>query len=168
MAATEPRATVLDAGPVIHLDQLGCLDLLEGQGTIHLPATVEREILRHRPAASFSQITGLRRVPDPETLSPALASFTRSLDLHAGEMAALALLEQLRGDLFLCDDAAARLAAESLGYRVHGTIGLLLRAIRRGKRSTDQVRALLRELPVKSTLHISRTLLEEIIAQLPA
>ena len=49
-----------------------------------------------------------------------------------------------------------------------GTIGLLVRAIRRKKRSAEQVRITLRELPHKSTLHISRPLLEQVIAQLPA
>lgn len=29
--------TVLDAGPLIHLDQLGCLDLLEGLEELHVP-----------------------------------------------------------------------------------------------------------------------------------
>jgi hypothetical protein len=56
--------------------------------------------------------------------------------------------------IFLTDDAAARLAAMTLGYRVHGSIGILLRAIRRGHRSKDEVITVLRELPVRSTLHV--------------
>ena len=166
MGETEPRVTVLDAGPVIHLDQLGCLDLLEGLGSLYLPATVEQEVRRHRPAISFGANVELHRAPDPEAVPASLAAIARNLDLHAGETAALVLLEQMDGDLFLCDDAAARFAAESLGYEVHGTIGLLLRAIRRGKRSAEQVRAILRELPERSSLHISRALLDEIIAQI--
>jgi predicted nucleic acid-binding protein len=46
------------------------------------------------------------------------------------------------------------LAAMTLGYRVHGSIGILLRAIRRGHRSKDEVITVLRELPVRSTLHV--------------
>jgi len=165
---TESSVTELDAGPVIHLDQLGGLDLVEGLGAVYLPATVKEEILRHRPSLSFGAIADLNQVADPDTYSTTLIALRRSFDLHAGELAALGLLAQLRGDLFLCDDAAARLAAESLGYRVHGTIGLLIRAIRRSKRSSEQVRTTLKELPHKSTLHISRPLLDQVIAQLPA
>jgi predicted nucleic acid-binding protein len=53
-----------------------------------------------------------------------------------------------------------------LGYRVHGSIGILIRAIRRGQRSKDEVITTLRELPVRSTLHIRPRLLQEIIENL--
>jgi predicted nucleic acid-binding protein len=54
----------------------------------------------------------------------------------------------------------------TLGYRVHGSIGILIRAIRRGQRSKDEVITTLRELPVRSTLHIRPRLLQEIIENL--
>lgn len=47
----------------------------------------------------------------------------------------------------------------------HGTIGILVRAIRRGQRTKDEVLALLRALPGRSTLHIKLSLLETVIAQ---
>jgi predicted nucleic acid-binding protein len=68
--------------------------------------------------------------------------------------------------LFLTDDAAARLAVTTLGYRVHGSIGILLRAIRRQQRTRDEVLNLLQVLPTRSTIHIRASLLQEIIAQL--
>lgn len=70
--------------------------------------------------------------------------------------------------IFLTDDAAARLAALTLGYRVHGTIGILLRAIRRKQRTKEEVIAILRNLPNQSTLHIRSQLLEQIIGRLEA
>jgi predicted nucleic acid-binding protein len=54
----------------------------------------------------------------------------------------------------------------TLGYRVHGSIGILLRAIRRGHRSKDEIITVLRELPVRATLHIRPILLQEIIENL--
>jgi len=87
--------------------------------------------------------------------------------LDVGEIAALSLLQEGRGNLLLSDDAAARLAAESLGFKVHGTVGLVVRAIRRGTKTVGEVRALLEQVPVKSTLHLSRSLLAEILATLP-
>src|SRR5947208_2539749 len=116
MAESESRVTVLDAGPIIHLNELGCLDLVEGFGTVYLPATVKDEILRHSPSIPFGEIAGLVQVADPDAYSTTLMALRRSFDLQAGELVALRLLAELRGDLFLCDDAAARLAAESLGY----------------------------------------------------
>lgn len=67
------------------------------------------------------------------------------------------------GCMLLTDDTAARLAAQSLHIRVHGTIGILVRAIRRRQKSRDEVITLLRSLPNLSTLHIRRSLLNEII-----
>ena len=65
----------------------------------------------------------------------------------------------------LTDDAAARLAGESVGLHVHGTIGVLIRSIRSGRRSKAEVLSLLRGLPRTSSLHISRGLLDTVILQ---
>ena len=49
MAATEIVA-VLDAGPLIHLDELGRLNLLNDFKELLVPLTVLDEALKHRPA----------------------------------------------------------------------------------------------------------------------
>lgn len=67
---------------------------------------------------------------------------------------------------FLTDDAAARLAAEQRGYQVHGTIGILIRSVRRRQRKPEQVLALLRVLPMRSTLHVRPGLLDAIVERL--
>ena len=69
-------------------------------------------------------------------------------------------------NVFLTDDAAARLAAQSLGYRVHGTIGILLRSIRRNRFSYSQAIERLLAIPLKSSLHIRPSLLNGIIERL--
>jgi predicted nucleic acid-binding protein len=67
--------------------------------------------------------------------------------------------------ILLTDDAAARLAAKGLGYRVHGSIGILLRAVRRQQLTAQETLSILRDLPSQSTLYIRPDLLAEIIAQ---
>ena len=67
--------------------------------------------------------------------------------------------------ILLTDDAAVRLAAKGLSYRVHGSVGILLRAIRRQQRTPQEVLSILRDLPSRSTLYIRPNLLQEIIAQ---
>ncbi len=42
---------VCDAGPLIHLDQLGCLNLLADFSSILVPNEVWMEVTHHRPAA---------------------------------------------------------------------------------------------------------------------
>ncbi|WP_211206976.1 hypothetical protein [Thiothrix nivea] len=50
MASTEPaiRLVVCDAGPVIHLDELGCLALLSDFAAVLIPDTVWEEVLHQR------------------------------------------------------------------------------------------------------------------------
>ena len=40
---------VCDAGPLIHLDELGCLDLLSDFSEVLVPEAVWREVRQHRP-----------------------------------------------------------------------------------------------------------------------
>jgi predicted nucleic acid-binding protein len=75
-------------------------------------------------------------------------------------------MEVYPNTLFLTDDAAARLAAEQRGYRVHGTIGLLIRSARVGRRKPPEVLALLRAIPHRSTLFVRASLLDGIVARL--
>jgi predicted nucleic acid-binding protein len=167
MAGNDPARAVLDAGPLIHLDELGCLELLEGFAELGVPHTVWQEVRRHRPQLAWPA-GAFKLWETPIQPTPALVALARSFGLDAGEYAALSLLEAGHGDLMLCDDAAARLAAESLGFKVHGTVGLIVRAIRRGTRTVAEVKTLLEQVPMRSTLHISRSLLAEIIEALPS
>jgi predicted nucleic acid-binding protein len=52
-----------------------------------------------------------------------------------------------------------------MGFRVHGTIGLLVRAIRKSLRTSSQVLRILADIRTRSSLHISQALLEEVTAQ---
>lgn len=82
-----------------------------------------------------------------------------------GEWEALRLAMEYRPGLLLTDDTAARLAAGSLKIGTHGTVGILVRAIRRGQRTKNEVLTLLRSIPTRSTLHLKRSLLETVISE---
>jgi predicted nucleic acid-binding protein len=166
MAATEVPSVVSDAGPLIHLDELGCLDLMSSLGTLLIPQVVWEEALNHRIKLRLEEISHARIVKDRPTPSVQLQALCASLALDAGERAAIALMENSSAKLLLCDDAAARLAAESLGFSARGSLGILVRFIRTGERTREQVISLLRDLPQKSSLHISRQLLEKVISNI--
>jgi predicted nucleic acid-binding protein len=162
---TDPPPVVSDAGPLIHLDELGCIDLLRGFGGVLIPCQVWNELVVHRPRLTLGDLPGTSIVDVAAMPSTRLLALSDSLELDAGERAAITLMESVSAKLFLCDDAAARLAAESLGFTVHGTIGLLVRSIRMAARTRQQVLDLLRTLPQLSSLHVSRQLLETVIAE---
>ncbi|WP_295445594.1 DNA-binding protein [uncultured Thiodictyon sp.] len=167
MATDSPiaRVVVCDAGPLIHLDELDSLRLLCDFPSVLVPEVVWAEAERHRPHIFAMPNLPFVRVRPQHPPRPALAALSRLMPLHAGETQALQIAEEQGADLLLTDDTAARLAARELQLSVHGTLGILLRAIRRGQRSTPEMLVLLRAIPERSTLHIKPSLLLEVIAQ---
>jgi predicted nucleic acid-binding protein len=160
------RNVVCDAGPIIHLDELGCLSLLDDFEVVLVPEHIWREVKRHRPdALSRSEIT-LEKTSITISTAPAFTALVKTLSLDLGEQAAISLMEQQPQALFLTDDTAARLAAVTLGFKVHGTIGIVVRAMRCEQLTKQEVLSLLRNLPDRSTLHIRPSLLQRVIDRL--
>ena len=167
MAATDGVLVVLDAGPLIHLDELACLHLLEGFSKLLVPSIVWAEAIRHRPQFELGKIPRAK-IADPHGQVPLpLAAASYENEPHAGEIAALTLQHEAGGGRLLSDDDAARQTAEALGFSVAGTLGLLLRGIRRKQISSPQVRQLVAELPQRSSPHVSRALLKRFTESLP-
>ena len=164
--AKSTAVAVCDAGPIIHLDELNSLDILSDFREIILSGTVQKEILQHRPSAltkiELLSIDSSVRYPVREDLF----TMCRIFSLDTGETEALAIMEKNPSAIFFTDDASARLVADNMGFKVHGTIGLIIRSIRRGQKKPDQVLEILRDLPSKSTLYIKDALLENIILKL--
>jgi len=166
MARTDP-VVIADAGPVIHLHELGCLDLLADFGSVLVPEAVWLEVERHRPSAfASSGDLFIRRAA--KQYSPLVKALTPLYGLHVGEQDALHLCAEFGNCLLLTDDTAARLAAQSLGIAAHGTLGVLIRTIRRQCLTKAEALALLRDIPIRTTLHIRPALLAEVIAEVEA
>jgi len=157
------RIVVSDAGPLIHLDEVGCLNLLADFAQVLVPDAVWLEVARHRPSALQCPGIPLSQTSHGEVISAELEELARLFALHPGEVQALHIAAQRRVEFLLTDDAAARLAARHVGIPVHGTLGILLRAIRRGQRTASEVGIVLRSLPSASSLHLKRSLLDEIV-----
>jgi predicted nucleic acid-binding protein len=170
MAVTDqgPPLVVCDAGPLIHLDELNSFDLLSDFADVLIPDAVWREVQMHRPGVLTKSGVILSRIAPRKPVSPQLASLAQVFSLHAGEWEALQVAIEHRPGLLLTDDTAARLAAGNLGISTHGTVGILVRAIRRRQRSKEEILAVLQSIPSRSTLHLKRSLLENVISEVEA
>ncbi|HNF25970.1 MAG TPA: DUF3368 domain-containing protein [Leptospiraceae bacterium] len=161
MEKTE-RIIICDAGPIIHLDELNCLDTLDFQ-RILVPISVWKEILQYRNISSES-IEGLEIIETAE-LPLEFLEICKLYDLHKGEAAAIFLSLELKNSILFTDDGAARLFAKSKNISVHGTIGILLRAVRKNIRSAENITEILKSIKINSTLHISdRLVMEAVLA----
>jgi predicted nucleic acid-binding protein len=160
MAQTK-AVVIADAGPIIHLDELHCLDILSDFGRVIVPETVWLEVVHHRPRALCAQVNFIRQ--RAVGFSPQVKALTPLYTLHAGEQEALHLCVAFKNSLLLTDDTAARLAAKNLGVAAHGTLGILVRAVRRATLSKSEVLELLRAIPSQTSLHVRASLLAEVI-----
>jgi predicted nucleic acid-binding protein len=84
------KVVVCDAGPLIHLDELECLDLLGDFPKVLVPEAVWREALRHWPSALDKKVAVLVRVaPSRALTAPLLRGIFETMSLHRGEQEAL-------------------------------------------------------------------------------
>jgi len=165
MAEIRGRTVVVcDAGPIIHLDELGCLHLMRDFEKVLVPDSVQEEVLKHRPVGFEDADVTWIVVPPSFPVEEPVRTMCRIFSLDAGEVAALGILTNQPGSVFLTDDSAARLVATRLGYRVHGTIGVLIRAIRRDLMSPKEAVEALNRIPSESSLYIRLPLLREVIS----
>lgn len=160
-----PPLVVCDAGPLIHLDELESLDLLADFAGVLVPNVVWTEVELHRPGALSHPCLTLQRITPGIPVPPELDALARIFSLHAGEWEALRVVLEYAPGLLLTDDTAARMAAGSLRIDTHGTIGILVRSIRRGQRTRAEVVAILQSIPSRSTLHLKRSLLDQVISE---
>lgn len=158
------RVCVLDAGPIIHLDELGRLDLLRELGELFVPETVAGEAEHHRPGVM--ERLQVSAVPDFEKTSAEVTIAAARRNLHAGEIAALSWADAFGTDLFVSDDRMARLAAEDLGYETTGTLGVIRIAAEEGSLPASEAISILQSIPTLSTLHVRPSLIAEVIARL--
>lgn len=155
---------VADAGPLIPLDELGVLRVLADYAEVWVPDAVWRELQKHCPTVLRDSAVELFRRGAPTIAKVDVLATLYTL--HAGEREALALCVNRPGAILLTDDAAARLAAQALAVPAHGTLGILIRAVRRRQLHKLLVLELLQQLPQRSSLHIRPGLLTEIIRQI--
>lgn len=149
---------VSNSSPLIALSRIGKLDILNKlYHKIVIPKAVEKEILSD-PLKEFS----LNKLPwiEVKPLGQPLCVEILSSDLGLGESEALSLGLELKADLILLDEIAARDIAESIGLRFTGTLGILLKA--KEKKLIHSVKELIEQL-ILCEFRVSEQLCKDIL-----
>lgn len=125
---------VSDTSPICHAVWIGEDEVLPRLfGSITIPTGVAEELAHSgAPNPVRSWIAEPPEWLEVQAVTPTGASSSALGRLHRGEREALILAQQLDADLVLMDERPARRAAESLGLRVMGLLGILDEAARRG------------------------------------
>ncbi|MFW6436555.1 MAG: nucleic acid-binding protein [Halococcoides sp.] len=147
---------VADAGPLIHLGEIGALDLLETFDDCLVPETVVEEVERGGAPPGLDELR-IDRVTAP--------SSDRFDGLDPGERAALTVSDA-QNAVVLTDDLEAREAAQSIDIEVRGSIGVIALGYTRGLIDRDEAVTLMRALHRDASLFVSESVVEQGIALL--
>ncbi|MBO8151783.1 MAG: DUF3368 domain-containing protein [Candidatus Neomarinimicrobiota bacterium] len=118
-----PEGCVVDTSCLIVLDKVGLLSLLcEVYKVIYLPKSVVKE---------FGENLLPKCIRVIEVSSPLVRIFTDELNLGLGEAETIAYAYE-QGMEAVIDDAKARKVAQKLSVKLTGTIGILIKAEKKG------------------------------------
>jgi len=150
---------VSDTGPIIHLSEINFIKVLDIFSEALIPEEVYNELrLSKIPVPKRIKIVGLK----PE-FKDSVKVLTNQENLDLGEACAIVLTMQEKADYFLTDDLDARSVALKYNLEVHGTIGVILRAFREKIINKKIAIEKVNELHTKSSLFITKDLIDEVI-----
>lgn len=124
---------VCNTGPLIALSRIGQIDLLERYfRKICIPKEVYKEVCikgMGKPGAKEIKQANwieIREVKDVFTVE------VLELKLNKGEAEVIVLAKQVKAELVIIDERIPREMIEALGFRVIGTVGILIKAAQEG------------------------------------
>jgi len=158
---------VADAGPLIHLDEIRGLFLLNLFDRLIIPESVWAEALYPGRVNedSFASLAKFRQHFDDEFV----AEFVRDHQLrhlHVGECQALYACRIFSVPILLTDDLAVRDSAQRMGITPVGSLGIIIRSFRAGLMQFDVAYRMLRQLGKESSLYVTPVIVDFAINQL--
>jgi len=157
-------AAVADTGPLIHLAEIGRLDLLSIFEELHIPEGVWQEA--DRPSAIREQLTSAKRHALDQDAVTRFTAQHRLSKLQAGERESLLLCSELAVEVLLTDDLIVRRAAKDLGLIPVGSLGVIARAHRMGRIDLEAAERHLEELQTVSSLFVTPAIVDLAIERL--
>lgn len=164
---------VINASPLIFLGKIGALNLLPQLfDEIVTTEEVKKEILRKEPAPekimldqAFNTWLHITKAHNPH-LEKRLTEFT----IQQGEITILVLAFELlktkKEPITLIDDRAAREIARTMGLTVTGTIGIVLRSVKKDNISKSEGVRYLNKLTQETDFRMSVSLYARLLSEI--
>lgn len=123
------RKVIVNSTPLIILSRINHLSILkELYEEIIIPQAVFNEVTNKEDFVCRQILKNLNWIKIFECQNPDRRMYQAKL--HAGEVEVMILAQELKADLLILDDNAAKKTAKFLGLNVTGTLGVLLKAKR--------------------------------------
>jgi predicted nucleic acid-binding protein len=159
---------VADAGPIIHLTEVGCLPFLRVFDVLHIPDAVWAETVEQARVSpeSIHQLGIVQRHTLLQTEVAAFAQEHNLQDLHYGERECLYLCKHISVSTLLTDDLAVRETAKRLSLIAVGSLGIIAKVYRLGQISLADAEKRMMSLYDVSSLFVTRTIVDLAIEEL--
>lgn len=139
---------VSDADVLIHLSKLGKLSLLQSlYKEVALPEHVKSEIIIKEDSELQKAFNSFLKVF--ETSKDKADDIAKRHHIHVGEAHVKVLGEKLNAALFLSNERKVRKAAKEEGFIVSGTIGIILKAAKKGLINKSEAMSLFEKMRTK-------------------
>lgn len=158
---------VFDTGPLIHLNEIRLLNILILFESIHVSEEVFKELNKNKDL--YGEISKIKNIILSQLKSKYKDMSKLLVEKHnidLAESGSISLSMQEKADVFITDDLDARIIAKNLNIEVHGTVGVILRAYRENIISKETAINKIKELYEKSSLFITKDLVERIIKEI--
>ncbi len=164
---------IINASPLIYLGKIGSLALLPQLfDEIWTSIEVKNEVLKLKSSPeipileeTFASWLQIHPIGDNRFLLKLL-----EMQIHRGEATIIAIARDLKttrkDPLAIIDDLAAREIARTFDIPVIGTVGILLRAVKKALLSPDQFKNKLRKLVEETEFRMSLKLYSELLEKL--
>lgn len=168
MGDGELKSAVVDAGPIIHLNEIGCLTYLRIFSSLHVPDAVWGETVGHGHLSpqELNGFENLRRYTLVHAEVEGFIKHNKCEDLDSGERECLYLCDEIGVPLILTDDLAVRDVATRLNIIPVGSLGIVIKTYRSGKISLQEAESKLNDLYDVSSLFVTKDIVEMAIEHL--
>ena len=157
------------------LSKLGAVELLPKlYQPVWLPRAVHDEVIlrgleQGYPDALVAQMAVQRgELISIDIIDSELPSAIQALPLGAGEKQTIHLALRNHADVVLLDDAEARHAAQALGLRVRGTLGVIVQAVKTQQLKHTEAMFLIQTIQSRDDIWIAEELCRRVLAKLHA
>ena len=162
---------VTNSGPLVALAKLGLLNLLGRlYGKVYMPVAVYDEVVVRGGEGGFSDSLQVKLAIQRKQLIVKevkdLRADVATLPLHEGEKEVLSLALENKANLVLLDDMLARSEAQTLGFSVKGTLGVIAKGYRTEVLSLDEVRIIFDNIMQRNDIWIAEGLCRSVFERL--
>ena len=148
MTKISPMLVVSDADVLIHLSKLEKLSILKAlYKEVAVPKHVKSEVLVREDTKLQNAFNSFLKVS--ATSWDKAEKIAKKHHIHTGEAHVKVLGEELRATVFLSNEKKVRKAAKEEGFTVCGTIGIILRAVKKELIDKSEAEALFEKMKAK-------------------